>query len=90
MKAKTRTVGWESTPAHYHTADSKCLEAVDRVPAGLWITPPDPETGADKTVYRTVAAGWFRCTEREHYWVHDHGFRFVSHFPDDAKWALCP
>jgi hypothetical protein len=77
---------------HYHTSDSPCLEAIPAVP--LWLGRIGEVYAAGEMKGQPlptvpVDGGWYRCTEREAYYVHDHGVRFVSHYPRDEK-AGCP
>ncbi len=44
------------------------------------------DTGETDAV--SVEPGWFRCTQRKAYYVHDHDSHYVSHFPRD-KFAGC-
>lgn len=66
---------------HYHTDDSECLMAVDKV--HRWLGDPY----AEDAEWIPVGDGWFLCTADRQiptvpaYWVHRHADRYVSHPP---------
>lgn len=83
--------------AHRHVLGSPCLVPVDEVPNQLGHLPADDLSRREDMVTREP--GWFRCSEtianpitRAPYWVHDHGGRLVSHYPDraDRRATACP